>query len=118
MGKQPRYDNIDNYLATLPQESRNLLEEVRRLIKEEVPDAVETISYAIPAFKVNKVFVYFAAFKKHIGIYPPLKDGDELLAELAPYRGEKGNLQFLLNQPLPYELIRRLVIALARENGR
>ena len=85
---------------------------------EEVPEATETIGYQMPAFKVERIFFYFAAFKKHLGIYPPIKGDDVLLRELAPYLGPKNNLKFPFDQPIPYELIRRVVRSLANQYAR
>ncbi|HEY7899189.1 MAG TPA: DUF1801 domain-containing protein [Gemmatimonadaceae bacterium] len=112
-----RFATIDNYLASLPQDSRKIIEEIRRIVKDRVPAAVETISYDLPAFKLDKVFIYFAAFKKHIGIYPPVKGDAALQKELLPYRGEKNNLKFPLDKPIPYELIGRVAATLSRERS-
>ena len=72
------------------------------------PDAEEAISYKIPAFTMNGVVVYFAAFKNHIGVYPPVKGDAALLRAVSPYAGEKGNLRFPLDRPIPYDLIKRI----------
>ena len=117
MEKQSKFTTIDAYLASLPHDSRLVLEEIRRIVKAKVPTAVETISYQMPAFKLDKVFICFAAFKKHVGIYPPVKGGSSLQKELLPYRGEKGNLKFSLNEPVPYDLIGQVAVALARERS-
>jgi uncharacterized protein YdhG (YjbR/CyaY superfamily) len=118
MDKQPKFTTIDDYLASLPHDSRFIIEEIRRIVKAKVPAAVETISYQLPAFKLDKVFIYFAAFKKHIGIYPPVKGDSKLQKALLPYRGEKSNLKFPLDEPIPYDLIGRVVVALSREYSR
>ena len=110
-----KFLSMDDYFASVPPEINSVLEEIRKVIKTAVPEATETISYQLPAFKHNKVFIYFAAFKKHIGIYPPVKDDSSLIKMLAPYANEKGNLKFPLNQPIPYELIRRVAIALSHQ---
>lgn len=115
MEKQPKFTTIDDYVATLPRDSRFIVEEIRRIVKTKVPAAVETISYQLPAFKLDKVFIYFAAFKKHIGIYPPVRGDSKLQKALLPYRGEKGNLKFPLDEPIPYDLITCVVVALSRE---
>ncbi len=109
------FTSIDAYIASVPPGARAILEEIRLRIKAQVPGAVETISYQMPAFKRKRVFIYFAAFKKHIGVYPPVKCDESLQAALLPYRGEKGNLKFLLEQPIPYDLIARVASALSRE---
>jgi uncharacterized protein YdhG (YjbR/CyaY superfamily) len=115
MGKQPAPASIDAYLAPLSSEVREILEMIRRIVKEEVPQATETIGYQMPAFKVERIFLYFAAFKKHLGIYPPVNGDDALLRELAPYLGPKNNLKFPFDQPIPYELIRRVARTLAKQ---
>jgi uncharacterized protein YdhG (YjbR/CyaY superfamily) len=115
MSAQTKFSNIDSYIESVPPEAREILEEIRRVVKAKVPASVETISYQMPAFKLDKVFFYFAAFKKHVGVYPPVKGDKELQKALAPYRGEKGNLRFPLNQPMPYKLIGRVAVALSRE---
>lgn len=91
-----------------------ILQAIRKTIAAAVPDATECISYQMPALRHSKVFFYFAAFKKHIGVYPPVQD-PALSAELARYRGPKGNLQFPLDEPVPYELIARVARSLAKQ---
>lgn len=78
-------------------------------IREAAPDADEKISYKIPAFTLNGDLVYFAAFKNHIGLYPPVKEDEKLQKEISAYKGEKGNLKFPLNRPIPYALIGKIV---------
>ena len=112
-----RFATIDDYLASLPRDSRTIIEEIRRIVKDRVPAAVETVSYQLPAFKLDKVFIYFAAFRTHIGIYPPVKGDPALQKELRPYRGEKNNLKFPLDEPIPYDLIGRVAVALSRERA-
>lgn len=115
MTEQLKFTSIDDYIASASLDVQSILQEIRRVVKTEVPTAVETISYQLPAFKLDRVFIYFAAFKKHIGVYPPVKGDKNLQKALLPYRGEKGNLKFPLEQPVPYELIRRVAAALSRE---
>jgi len=115
MSERPRFATVDEYLAAVPPAVRPILEEIRALVKRTVPDAQETISYQMPAFRRKRVFFFYAAFKKHIGIYPPLSSDEALVQELLPYRGEKGNLKFPLDQPIPYELIARVAAALAQQ---
>ncbi|MGH8492966.1 MAG: iron chaperone [Moraxellaceae bacterium] len=112
----PHPSDIDSYIAAAAPEAQALLRELRHIATSSVPEACETIAYQMPALRLNRVFFYFAAFQKHIGIYPPVKDA-ALVKELAPWRGPKGNLKFPLQQPIPYELVQRLVIALALEYG-
>lgn len=115
MSKQARFASIDDYIASMPAEVQDILEEVRRVVRSKVPSAVETIGYQMPAFKLDVIFIYFAAFKKHIGVYPPVTGDEELQKALTPFRGEKGNLKFPLDQPMPYDLIGRVAVALSQE---
>jgi uncharacterized protein YdhG (YjbR/CyaY superfamily) len=115
MAERPKFANIDDYLASVSPECKLILGEIRKLIQVKIPNAKETISYQMPAFKLSRTFIYFAAFKKHIGIYPPVRGDKTLMDELLPYAGEKGNLKFPLDQPMPYELIGRVVVALAKQ---
>lgn len=115
MNERSGFTDIDGYIAAAPPEVQPVLKEIRRIVKATVPDAVETISYRMPAFRRGRIFLYFAAFKRHIGLYPPVKNDRALQQALLPYRGEKGNLKFPLDQPMPYDLIARVAAALARE---
>ena len=83
---------------------------------EAAPDAVETISYQIPTFTLGGNLVYFAAFKNHIGLYPPVRSDEKLRAEASVYANDKGNLRFPLDERIPYALIGRIVKARVREN--
>ena len=103
----------DEYFATLTAEARARLEQVQAEVEQRVPHAVRCISYNIPAFRMARTFIYFAAFKKHIGVYPPLTENQALIAETARFRGPKGNLSFPLSEPLPLELIGRVANALS-----
>ena len=118
MTKRTLFSNIDDYIASAAPETRPILQRIRRSIKQAVPKATECISYQIPAFKFDKPFIYFAAFKRHVGIYPPVKADAALFRELLRYRGEKGNLKFPLGEPMPYALIKRVASALARAQQR
>jgi uncharacterized protein YdhG (YjbR/CyaY superfamily) len=115
MPERPKFASIEDYLRSVSPQAKPILEEIRQLIHAKVPDAKETISYQMPAFKLRRTFIYFAAFKQHVGVYPPVKGDKALMDALLPYAGEKGNLKFPLNQPMPYELIGRVVVALAQQ---
>ena len=115
MPTRPLYTTIDEYIAATPPAVRPILKEIRATIRKLVPDAEERISYRMPAFFRGGVVVYFAAFQKHIGIYPPVQGDEKLAKDLARYRGPKGNLQFPLDEPIPYGLIRRVVRARVKE---
>jgi uncharacterized protein YdhG (YjbR/CyaY superfamily) len=108
MGRTPQ--DIDDYIAAFPADVQAILQKIRLTIRRAAPAANETISYRIPAFVQNGQLVYFAAFKHHIGFYPPVRGADARLNKaLAVYRGPNGNLKFPLDKPLPYGLIGKLV---------
>lgn len=111
--------NIDEYTASFPPDVRAILETMRSTIRKAAPDAQETISYNMPTFTLNGNLVHFAAFKKHIGFYPPVKvKGDARLEKaVSAYAGEKGNLRFPLDQPIPYGLIGKLVKLRVKQNS-
>jgi uncharacterized protein YdhG (YjbR/CyaY superfamily) len=100
---------IDEYIAAFPSGVQSVLEKIRLAIRKAAPQAEEKISYRMPAFFQDGVLLYFAAFKKHIGIFPPVRGDEKLNKEIARYRGEKGNLKFPLAEPIPYGLITRIV---------
>ncbi len=102
------YANIDAYIEASAADVRPVLQEIRRLIQRAAPDSQETISYQMPAFKQHGILLYFAAFKQHIGLYPPVRGDAQLEKAVAPYAGEKGNLRFPLDQPIPFALIERI----------
>jgi len=108
--------NVDEYIEAYPPDVRAVLERIRSTIRSAAPDAQEAISYQIPAFKLNGALVYFAAFKKHIGLYPPVRGDARLEKAIAPYAGEKGNLRFPLDRPIPFDLIERIVKFRVRQN--
>src|SRR5580658_198668 len=101
--------NIDEYIASFPPDVQEILERIRLTVRNAAPQAQEAISYKIPAFRLNGVLVYFAAFKKHIGFYPPVRGDAKLARAASPYAGEKGNLRFPFDRRIPYELIATLV---------
>ncbi len=86
--------NIDDYIARFSPEIRAILQEIRRTIRRNAPEAEEIISYRMPAFRLNGILLYFAGFKNHIGMYPPVSGDARLQKALAPYAGPKGNLRF------------------------
>ena len=107
---------IDGYIATCSPKVRAILERIRLTIRRAAPDAAETISYRIPAFTLHGALVYFAAFRNHIGFYPPVRGNARLEKAVAPYAGEKGNLKFPLDRPIPYTLIERIVKHRVKQN--
>jgi uncharacterized protein YdhG (YjbR/CyaY superfamily) len=108
--------DIDDYIDRFPPEVQRRLMQMRSTIHKAAPQAEEVISYGIPAFAMNGILVYFAAFKNHIGLYPRASGIAAFKAELKPYKWAKGSVQFPLDQPLPLDLIRRIVKFRVTEN--
>lgn len=108
-GRESTPTTIDDYVAAFPPDVRAILERIRVTVRAGAPEAREVISYRMPAFKGHGVLVYFAAFKHHIGLFPPVSGDPSLERDLAPYAGPKGNLRFPLDQPMRYDLIERIV---------
>lgn len=102
---------IEEYIAQAPPATRPILRKIRAIVREEAPGAEERISYRMPAFFQGGAIIYFAAFTHHVGMFPPVKGDAALEKALAKYRGEKGNLRFPFDEPMPYPLIRRVVQA-------
>lgn len=108
--------NIDEYIAGFPRDIQELLEKVRQTIREAAPEAEEAIKYQIPTFTLKGNLVHFAAFKNHIGFYPAPRGIEVFKEELSAYKGAKGSVQFPLDEPIPYDLIRRIVLFRVEEN--
>jgi uncharacterized protein YdhG (YjbR/CyaY superfamily) len=110
MPERTQAASIDEYIAGFPPETRSLLEEVRALIRDEAPGATETISYAIPTFDLQgRHLCHFAAFQSHLSFFPTGKGAEAFADELKAYKGGRGTVQFPYSQPLPADLIRRMV---------
>jgi uncharacterized protein YdhG (YjbR/CyaY superfamily) len=107
---------IDEYIAGFPKDVQEILEKIRMTVRKAAPEAQETIKYGMPTFTLNGNLVYFAAFKKHIGFYPPPTGLEKFKNELSAYAGPKGSLIFPLDQPIPYDLIREIVVFRVKEN--
>lgn len=101
--------DIDEYIEDFPANVRKILQKIRKTIQKAAPDATEVISYQMPAFKLNRVFIYFAGYKKHVSVYPAPRGVAAFKKELAEYEGGKGTVQFPLDHPVPYDLITRIV---------
>ena len=104
-----KYKDIDEYHAAQPSTMREMLEDMRQAIKQAAPNAIETISYGMPAFRQNKVLVYYALNKKHIGFYPTPNPIIHFKKELEGYDTSKGAIQFPIDKPLPLDLIKKIV---------
>lgn len=118
MPERAKFTTHEEYIAAAPPDVQVILLKVQALVEKALPEARRCIGYGMPAYRDGKIFFYFAGFRHHLGVYPPLKDDAALVAELAPYRNEKGNLAFPYRKPIPYELIGRVAVALAREYAR
>jgi uncharacterized protein YdhG (YjbR/CyaY superfamily) len=112
-----KFKTIDEYMAGLPEEIQVKLEQIRQSIKEAAPQATEAISYGMPAFKLNGVLVYFAAFKDHIGFFPTGSGVSHFQKELEPYHTSKGTIRFPLDKPIPLDLIKKIVKFRVKENS-
>lgn len=111
-------ENVESYIKSFPENVQHILQQVRATIKEKAPEAIESISYGIPAYKSSgKPLVYFAGFKNHIGFYATPTGHTAFAAELSHYKQGKGSVQFPLDQPIPFDLIARIVAFKAKENG-
>lgn len=108
--------SIDEYIAGFSEEIQEKLQLIRKTISEAAPEAEEAISYQMPTFKLKGNLVHFAAYKNHIGFYPAPRGIEAFKEELSAYKGAKGTVQFPLNEPLPYDLIGRIVKFRAAEN--
>ena len=108
---------VDEYIAAFPPRVRAILRKIRATVAAAAPDASEKISYRMPAFAQDGILIYFAAFKNHIGVFPPVSGDPGLERSLSRYRGPKGNLKFPIDEPVPYHLIKRIVALRLRQNA-
>ncbi len=106
---------VDEYIESFPPNVQAVLHAIRATVREAAPQAEERISYRMPALFQSGAVVYFGAFKRHLGLFPPVED-PALLAKVAQYAGPKGNLQFPYSQPFPHQLIAAVVQARVRSN--
>jgi uncharacterized protein YdhG (YjbR/CyaY superfamily) len=112
-----RLNTIDEYIAVSPTSIRDVLEKIRQAIKESAPEAEEAISYGIPAFRLgDRELVYFAAWKNHVGFYPTPSGAEAFKKELSLYKQGKGSVQFPLDKPIPYDLVKKIVRYKVKEN--
>src|SRR5688572_13212939 len=108
--------NIDEYIATFPAHIQKLLNQLHKTIRKTAPEAEESISYQMPAFKLNGPLVYFAGYNNHIGFYPTPSGIEKFQQELSKYKSSKGAVQFPIDEPLPLELVSRIVRFRVKEN--
>jgi uncharacterized protein YdhG (YjbR/CyaY superfamily) len=111
MASKTKFTTMDEYVATLPKNVQGILEKIRQTIRKAAPGAVETISYQIPTFKLNgKNLVHFAAWKNHIGFYATPSGNAAFKKEISHYKVAKGSIQFPLEEPIPYDLVAKIVL--------
>lgn len=108
---------VDAYIARFPPNVRSILKRIRLTVRRAAPAADELISYRMPAFRQRRILLYFAAFKDHIGVFPPVRGDARLDKALARFRGPKGNLRFPMSQPIPFALIGRIARLRARQQS-
>jgi uncharacterized protein YdhG (YjbR/CyaY superfamily) len=113
---EKEYKTIDEYIATFPKNIQIILGELRQAIRDSAPSAEEAISYQMPAFKLNSLLVYFAAFKNHIGFYPTSSAVEAFKEELSDYEVSKGTVRFPINKPIPFDLVKKMVRYRVKEN--
>ncbi|MBS1604478.1 MAG: DUF1801 domain-containing protein [Bacteroidetes bacterium] len=111
-----KFQSVDQYISTFPPATRKALKDIRSAIKKAAPGAEEAISYNIPAFKLDGMLVWYAGYKEHIGLYPRPNVIQLFKKELTGYKLSKGTIQFPLDQPLPIDLITRIVKYRIAEN--
>ena len=111
-------NEVEKYIAAFPPEVQKIMHEIRRIITDAAPDAVEGMAYGMPGYKTHgKPLVYFAGYKKHIGFYATPTGHSAFAEELAQYKQGKGSVQFPLDKPIPYDLISRMTVFRALENS-
>ena len=116
--KKQEYKTIDEYIRTFPEPVQKILKELREVIKKEAPGAQEKISYQMPTFFLNGNLVHFAAYDHHVGFYPTPSGIEVFKTELSVYKNAKGSVQFPIDKPLPFELIKKIVRFRVEENSR
>jgi uncharacterized protein YdhG (YjbR/CyaY superfamily) len=111
------YKSIDEYIKTFDPEIQEILQKIRKIVQNAAPEAVEAISYQMPTFKLRgKNLVHFAGYKYHIGFYPTPSGMTTFDSELSKYKHAKGSAQFPLDEPIPYDLIEKIVRFRVGEN--
>jgi uncharacterized protein YdhG (YjbR/CyaY superfamily) len=111
-----KFDTIDEYIESFPENVQRILEKLRDTVRKAAPEAVESISFDMPTFKLDgKRLVYFSAWKSHIGFYSIPEASTDFRKELSPFEGPKGSLRFPLDKPIPYDLVKKIVVFRMKE---
>ena len=117
MAEREKFETVDEYIGTFPENVQLILQEIRNVMKENAPDAEELISYQIPAFKYYGMLIYYSAYQKHVSVSTaPFKVFEVFEKELSPYKRSKSTVQFPLDQPVPYQLIGEMTRFRVQEN--
>jgi uncharacterized protein YdhG (YjbR/CyaY superfamily) len=116
MAPKQSYKTVDEYIATFPKNVQAILQELRQAIKDAAPQAQEAISYQMPAFKLNGMLIWFAAFKDHVSFFPKVSGIEAFKDKLANYKTSKGTLRFPLDEPIPIDLVKETVRYRVKEN--
>ncbi len=116
MASPKKFETIDEYIETFPEDIQDILKKMRKVIQESAPEAKEAINYGMPTFKLNGNLVHFAAYKYHIGFYPTPSGINAFKEEISGYKSSKGAVQFPLDKPVPYDLVKKMVIFRVQEN--
>jgi uncharacterized protein YdhG (YjbR/CyaY superfamily) len=111
-----KFRTMDEYISKFPKNVRDVLEELRKVIRKSAPGAEETINYGIPTFKLKGNLVCFAAWKNHVGLYPGTSAIEAFKKELSPYKQAKGTVQFPLDKPIPFDLVKKITEFRVTEN--
>ena len=111
-----KFKTVDEYLSALPANTKVILKEVRKTIKQAAPQAEELISYNIPSFKLHGGLIWYAAWKEHISVYPRSSRMEASIKELSEYEGAKGTIKFPIDKPIPFDLISKIVKFRMKEN--
>jgi uncharacterized protein YdhG (YjbR/CyaY superfamily) len=117
MREKKKFQTVDEYIKTFPEGVQIILEKIKQTIRKVAPEAAEAISYGIPTFKLKgRDLVYIAAWKNHIGFYPMPSAAKAFKKELSEYKQGKGSVQFPVDKPIPYDLVKKIVIFRVRES--
>jgi len=112
-----QFKTVDEYIKSFPTDVQIILKKIRQIVRKAAPKATEAISYQIPTFKLDGKYVtYFAAWKNHIAVYPIPSGTKAFKEELSPYVTGKGTVQFSLNKPIPYDLVKKIVVFRMKQN--
>ena len=113
-----KYNTVDEYINSFDKDKKALLNQIRSIVKESFDNLEETISYGMPAYKLNGILFYFAAFKDHIGFFPTSAGVTKFKKELVNYKTSKGTIQFPIDKPLPISLIKRIIKFRIKEDSK